>query len=209
MSKSAVVSAVGVVLSVVQGIMKETQKAGGGDEDFYLLSKPEGEDALRQIGQILTDLGKKVREICLLAVDYTRSLRDAVAAGRYDYVNENIKEDDFPAHEHEQGKKEVAFRLFHFNRYIESDEAIVEMDKQGFRPASLREMLVYREANSDLQRQFPIIALLSVWVDPISGRRSVPALWGSGLCLDDFGHRWSSHYRFLAVRKYQKKTLDS
>jgi hypothetical protein len=37
----------GVVLSVVQGIMKEANKAGGGDEDFYLLSKPEGEDALR------------------------------------------------------------------------------------------------------------------------------------------------------------------
>lgn len=205
MSKSAVVSAMGVVLSVVQGIMKETQKAGGGDEDFYRLSKPEGEDALRQIAQILVCLGRKVQEVCPLIVDYVRSLKDVITAGRYDFVNENITEENFPAHGHEQDKKEASFKLFHFNCDIESEEAIAEMDKQGFRPASLRELVSFGEVNPDLQRQFPIVALFSVWVRPISGIRCVPGLWSNSdrrlLRLDYFGSRWNSSYRFLAVRK--------
>ena len=152
------------------------------------------------------DLGKKVRDTLMLVVDYVCPLQDAIVAGNYDFVNESITAENFPPHEHERGKKPAFFKLFHFNRYIESKAAITEMDKQGYRPASLRELLAYGKENPELQRQFPIIALLSVWVDPSSGYRHVPVLWGNidkrSLRLDYFEDRWASNSRFLAVRKY-------
>jgi undecaprenyl-diphosphatase len=53
-------------------------------------------------------------------------------------------------------------KLFHFNRDISSEDAIAEMDKDGFRPATLAELLALGEAQPELQKQFPIIALSSV-----------------------------------------------
>ncbi len=110
-----------------------------------------------------------------LAVDYVRGLKEAIKAGHYDYVNENIDETNFPPGEDEEGEKEAKFRLFHFGRSLEFDDdlrkMVGKMIEEGFRAATLRELLAFGEANPELQRQFPIIALKARWLSPYRTER--------------------------------------
>jgi len=154
-------------------------------------------------------LKKKVSETLValvLLMDYDRTtLRDLITAGRYDVVNDDITEENFPAGKDEQGKKKVVFQLFHFDRVVESDYAIAEMDKDGYRPATLRELLVFGIAIPALHRQFPIIALDSVWINCLNHHYVVC------LCINSLGRslslslcypsRWDGDDRFLGVRK--------
>ncbi len=144
-------------------------------------------------------------DVIKLVVDYTRTLKQMIADGNYDWVNGNVTEENFPIAKELKGKKvEVSTKLFHFNRSISSKDAIAEMDKDGFRPATLEELLALGEKHPELQRQFPIVALDSVWSDP-DGNRFVPCLGVGGggreLLLHWFGLDWGARYRFLAVRK--------
>jgi len=103
----------------------------------------------------------------------------------------------------DQTPGEREFLVKHFDRKIESDEAIAEMDKLGYRPATHLEAYAFAKANPELQRQFWIVALGSFALD--SGGRSVALLsCTSGLCLlHDHWHdsRWSARSRFLFIRK--------
>lgn len=140
-----------------------------------------------------------------LSVDYSRTLQEMINAGNYAWANSDITEKNFPISPKMTGKKvEVSAKLFHFNREISSEDAISEMDKAGYRPATLAEMLALGEAQPDLQRQFPIIALSSVWRNA-NGGRYVPCLGGDDyerkLDLYWFGGGWSAYCRFFAVRK--------
>lgn len=77
------------------------------------------------------------------------------------------------------------------------------MRKAGFRPALIEDLLALGAEYPELQKQFPIVALGSVWQDP-GGRRRVPYLrWDGGgrdLDLYWFGDDWDERWRFAAVR---------
>lgn len=148
---------------------------------------------------------KLSEEDIMLVVDYSRTLQKMISAGNYDWTNSNIIAKNFPISPEMTGKKvEVSANIFHFNKEISSEDAISEMDKAGYRPATLAELLALGEAQPELQRQFPIIALGSVW-HRAAGRRYVPCLGvvgvKRGLPLHWFDRGWRAHYRFLAVRK--------
>ena len=90
-----------------------------------------------------------------------------------------------------------------FERSMTSEDAIVEMDKLGYRPATHLEAYAFAKANPDLQRQFWIVALGS---STVSGGRRWVAMLDSGsdgrfLGHDWFDREWSSVSRFLFVRK--------
>lgn len=140
-----------------------------------------------------------------LNVDYTKTIEQAIADGQYDWKNGDITSKNFPISPEMAGKKvEVATKLFHFNRDISSDDVISEMNKDGYRPATLMELLVMGFLFPELQRQFPIVAVGSVWRSAGDGR-DVPCLRvngsGRGLNLYWFDGGWGAHYRFLGVRK--------
>ncbi len=140
-----------------------------------------------------------------LAVDYTKTIEQAIADGHYDWKNSDINAKNFPISPEMTGKKaEVSANLFHFNRDISSEDAISEMDKTGYRPATLMELLVLGFLFPELQRQFSIVALGSVWHDA-DGYRLVPCLcaYGDGreLSLGWFDDGWGAPCRFLGVRK--------
>jgi hypothetical protein len=141
-----------------------------------------------------------------IAVDYSRSLEEMIAAGQYDSVNGNITPDHFPIRG--QGKQEVAVTLFNFNRDMESSDVVIaEMDKAGYRPAGIEELLALGESHPTLQREFPIIALGSCWQIPHDTISLVPELGLRGGITDRYlntvwlGNNWDDNYRFLAVRK--------
>lgn len=157
------------------------------------------EDAMTGLQNLVERLFKTVYSIM---VDYSQSLAKMVKAGNYDWVNSDINSKHFPLKG--KGKHKLEAVLFHFNRSIESDEAIAEMNKQDYHPATIEELLALGKKYPDLQKEFPIIALGSVWRGP-GGGRSVPCLDRGGserfLSLGWFGYGWDAHDRFLAVRK--------
>jgi hypothetical protein len=78
------------------------------------------------------------------------------------------------------------------------------MEKAGYRPARIEELLALGASQPELQKEFPIVALASVWRGP-GGDRRVPYLrWdvaGRRLDLSWFEYGWTGDYRFAAVRK--------
>ena len=126
------------------------------------------------------------------------TIKQLIKKCKFDWVNEFITDKNFP----DKSKPEPT-ELVHFNEYLSTEEVLKKIDEQGFRPATLRELLEFAIKNPDEQRKFPIAALGSSCV--VSGDRHVLYLYGNstgrGLGLYWFTSRWSSHYRFLVVRK--------
>ena len=150
---------------------------------------------------LVAGVGDAAQTAFPVPVDYAQSLDAMVRAGRYDYVDSDITEKHFPVM---SGPQNVSIELVHFDRVMSSDDVFSELDRKGFRPATLPEILSFGAKYPEKQREFPVVALGSVRRDG-SGSREVPYLWsgavGRGLSLDWLVGRWGSYYRFAAVRK--------
>lgn len=146
------------------------------------------------------------KNVYVLTVNYDRSVEDGVVAGKYDWTNSDTTSGHFPSNE--IGTKEVSVELVHFGRDMTTDEVLSKLDKTGLRPATLKELLALGEGHPDLQREFPIVALGSVWQDlwqdPF-GRRYCAYLHGlvskRSLSLTWVVSWWRGRCRFAAVRK--------
>ena len=135
-----------------------------------------------------------------LSVNYDLSVEAAVKAGKYDLTNENITSKNFPSIR--RGMANIDIILVHYNQYMESDEVIHDLDKGGLRlrPAELPELLAFGAKYSDIQRDFPIIALGSAWRDCLCASLDMSGSMRH-LALSRMGSRWSEICRFAAVRK--------
>lgn len=137
-----------------------------------------------------------------LSVNYGRSVEDGVKAGCYDWVNPNSTSRNFPTER--KDTSEVEMKLIHFHRNISTDQALHELDRMGYRSAELHELLAFGQNYSEVQRDFPVIALGSVWQDQ-GGCRCVPCLFRNDserrLDLLWVEGDWDEVCRFAAVRK--------
>ena len=133
-------------------------------------------------------------------VNYDRSIKDSVKAGKYDWTNDNITDANFPSKE--KGEREVEFGVFHFNKTMMSDDVIAKMKLEGFRPATMKEELAYGEKNPEEQRKYPLVALGSV--ASLVGSRQVGCLYesssGRRANLNYYVSVWRGRFRFLGVR---------
>jgi hypothetical protein len=137
-----------------------------------------------------------------------RSLEEMIEAGNFNYKDNNINTTNFPDPQEKELLNQVIklkVKIFDFKKDISSEDVLKELDKEGYRPATLTELLALAEIGPELQEQFPVIALGSVWrrsdVD-----RSVPCLrvrdsGGRSLDLYWFDDDWRVYCRFLAIRK--------
>lgn len=126
------------------------------------------------------------------------NLQKLLTTWKFSYINSDITPDNFPL----TPRKHGGYKLFHFDKYISTEDATKEMEKEGYAPATLLELLQWKDWNgSDW-----VVALGSA--TRIDGSLSVPSLdeFGSerGLRLDRSAVVWRAICRFLAVR-----TLDS
>lgn len=138
-----------------------------------------------------------------VVVDYTLSLEEAVKLGHYGSVDGNIYEKNFP--NNRSGKPFISIELLSFNRKISVDDVSKEIDKMGYRPADLRELLALGERYPNIQTEFPIVALGSVSKHSLAEKCYVPGLSSCGrrtlvLYFLEGGH-WEEIYRFAVVRK--------
>jgi len=167
------------------------------------ISISEAVERIKNKGQFIEPYSK-LEEI-ILTIDYNQSLKRMIALGRYDYKNIDIIEKNFPLPIELKNKKvTVSGKLFYFEKSISGEDAISEMEKVGYRPATLVELLALGVKYPEMQRQFPIIALGSIWRSANNCRYS-PYLYVSGrdreLNFDWFGASWSGFCRFLAICK--------
>lgn len=135
-----------------------------------------------QVIEIIKTTPIKARETVNLAeeivllVDYGKTIEQAIIAGNYYWVSRDLNDKNFPISSEMIGKKlEIRSKLFHFNRSVEPDEAIFEMNSFNYHPANLMEILALGSTYPDLQREFPIIALGSV-LSGLGRGRYVPYL---------------------------------
>lgn len=143
-----------------------------------------------------------------LEIYYTRPLHQAIVAGGYDVVNNDINSENFPTDSGGVETKAIhQGRLFCLHRGASAEEIIVEMDKEGYRPAILMELLVFGATNPGLQEIFLIIALGSTWKDNLGGyyfpclNSSRSGRSGRRLDLHLSVFIWMPKTRFLGVKK--------
>lgn len=139
-----------------------------------------------------------------VSVPYNGSstIKELVAAGAFDWKNDDITDKHFP--QEKTGAEDVEIELVHLDRDISTDDALVELDKRGLRPANPAELLAFGATFPEVQREFPFIALGQFWRDP-NGNRRVVFLDGSGslrrALLYWTGRDWHRFCRFAGVRK--------
>jgi len=172
-------------------------------------------DQIQQViesGDVLADavaavVEQKLRKLLKITkfpvrVNYGATVEDMVGRGKYDWSNNDITAGHFPTQRN--GEADLVIELVHFNRNISTDAALRELDKMGYRPAELHELLTLGEKYPDLQREFPIIALGSVcWGSHDSRNCAYLNRNGSKrkLNLNWIDNDWNDSCRFAVVRK--------
>lgn len=138
------------------------------------------------------------------------ALQRLISVGKYYRVNPVITDKNFLVPENFVLGTDP--KIFHFNRGITSEDVVKEMDKEGYCPAMIWDLLDYGAKNPEEQRDFPIVGLGSVG-GVSSGGRSVPYLCGGGsersLLLSLWDGDWGDDCRFLGVRKKVAQTSAS
>lgn len=129
-------------------------------------------------------------------------LSQLIASKKFDYVNSDITDNLFS----KPSSISSDYRLYHFNRYISSEDAIKEMAKDGFCPANAWELIQWPDWNEkDL-----VVALGSV--GEVVGGRGVPGLFGGdserSLYLSCWVGDWLDYCRFLGVRNSEISTSE-
>lgn len=201
--KSQVVSGFGFAMQLGAMMDEIRRTLGVSEEEFHVLGTPEGRPHLEKMiaGLKAPAIEPKAYLVHAVEVDYGLSLKQMIEAGRYGYVNDAITPDRFLIEG--GGKQTIEIVLSHFGEAIDSQEAIDRMDKEGYRPATIAELLALGAQYPDLQQKFPVVALGSC--AEVLGVRRVPDLDGwsgrRGLSLGWFGSRWHDSCCFASVRK--------
>lgn len=200
--KSLILSALMFVVDFFSALFKELKKRNVTEEQIF--------DAMKSKSNLIPQMAERFADIIagvakntdILHVLSNLSLSDRIARGKYDWMNSDITEKHFPTNILRD--YDVEYKLFHFDRSINSEDVLKAVEQEGFRPGTLAELLALGEAQSDLQKQFTIIALDSTWQSSV-GSCAVPVLGSDEgereLGLKCFWDDWDDDDRFLAVRK--------
>lgn len=135
------------------------------------------------------------------------TLTQAIKAAKFDWVNEDIE-----SYFSYRKPRNADYKLFDFDYEISSVDAVSHIEKEGYNPATVSELLAYAKDGWDGEDW--VVALGSVaefcLVRSVVGlnrhgaKRRVPFLGRGGadrsLGLRWWGSRWLRHDRFLAVR---------
>ncbi|OIO06933.1 hypothetical protein COX68_03480 [Candidatus Falkowbacteria bacterium CG_4_10_14_0_2_um_filter_41_15] len=163
---------------------------------FYLLA---GDVSAQTLKMIVDSTKYKI------SVDYTKTVKKMIAVGKYPWLDNSVNAQNFPLPAKLVGKiVTVSVRTCYFTGDVESDEAIKEINKKGYRLATLSELLAFGAAHSELQKQFSIVALGSVW-ERTEDSLFAPFLGlhegGRAIRLHSLSKDWHLGWRFLVVPK--------
>lgn len=134
-------------------------------------------------------------------VDYDVPFDQAVTVGEFNQVDLYLTAKRF-GQEAGTGKQQVVFKLFQFESGPKRSatplpEALSAIKQEGYRPATLRELLAFARANPEAQRHFRIASFGAIG----HGRSELiacPELWSEGDLPEDRTHRILTLYYFGA-----------
>jgi hypothetical protein len=86
-----------------------------------------------------------------VTVDYTRNLSQMIIAGNYKYVERTVCDAYFPQALLGPRKSKIEMAIVNYGTSMTRDGAINGMYENGFRPATLPELLAFGEAYPDFQ----------------------------------------------------------
>jgi hypothetical protein len=202
MAKSAVALGASIAASVWSKLGGKVKAKGGTEDAIHILDTQEGDALLDAVADLLVRAELKTRNRFAVTVDYGTPLDQMIAAGNYGYVNPNITSQNFPITG--TGVVETEIILAHFDRDIESDDAVRKLREMRLEPAGIEHATAFGTKYPDVQREYPIVFLRSVW-SFAGGGRGVPCLddWRAErvLVLGGWGGGWRGVYRFAAVRR--------
>lgn len=142
-------------------------------------------------------------EILKVTVDCDLTFDQMIAAGKYDWQNNNINETNFPFQG--RGKIIVDAYLTCFNRFMDYDEIPLALDSCGLKEGVLPVLLAVGKEHPNKQVEFPIVETGSIWPDlQRGGRRGVYLRRGNkerGLAFIWLDHGFPGYYRILAIKK--------
>ena len=110
-----------------------------------------------------------------VSVDYSMSLGQMIALGKYDWTNSEVSSKHFPVNRRGTAKADIV--LVQFDHAMKSEDVLRELDAQGLRPAELPELLAFGATYPEKQGEFPVVALGSVW-QRWDGYRGIAGLCG-------------------------------
>ncbi|MDQ1281733.1 MAG: hypothetical protein QG630_84 [Patescibacteria group bacterium] len=135
------------------------------------------------------------------------SFKERILAGNYSWINYLLTESDFPNKPIIVG--EWAFRLIHRNKNIEFEEAQRLCLCDGWQTARFEHLLALGEKFPEMQKEFPIVALGSLF--NIQGGSDVPILLSYKsqriLTLNSKHRNFGRDIHFLSVHKIFKSLI--
>lgn len=206
-SPVAIISGAGWLMQLALGLVKGLLSHGWDNERIHALVTDKGKmDMQRVIDALVNALAEPVAPviniatgICRFVVDFGKSLEEMITAGCYNSKNGFITTARFP--NSGWGTVVVDAKLFFCGRNITSDEIERELDRVGYRAATIVELLAFGASFPETPQKVPVVALGSV--TKFFGFRFVPFLHRKGarrgISLCWRGSNWYCH--FLAVRK--------
>jgi len=138
-----------------------------------------------------------------ITVDYNISIVDLARDFEIDHTvaETDIKDSNFVLFK--MDKKELKFKavLIHLKHEARISELRDYMKNKKLYPADIKQLLVFGKQNPDEWRKYDIVALGSVWTDPVaclySGIKRSRLFLGYAF----IGLLWDEHYSFLAIQK--------
>lgn len=125
-------------------------------------------------------------------------LQPLIKKFKLDWVDSDITDENFPQQDGDELTKE--YKLYHFDKEISSENAITEMEKDGYKPATARDLLNWKDWNGTGW----VVSLGSFWRN-LNGSRDVLVLNSDDsrrkLNLGRFEIDWNGNCRFLAVKQ--------
>lgn len=156
-----------------------------------------------ELSRLLVEaLNKFLTEVTyFITIDYSLNLAQMIAAGKYDYANPDITAAHFPISG--SGTVETETVLVHFGRSMNNEAVLAELERRNLEPAKIEEGLAFGAKHPDVQREFPVVCLGSVWQCHGLLYVAVLDLDGTGrrLALNDCDVRWAGDCRFAAHQR--------
>lgn len=148
---------------------------------------------------VTDDDGSRVLILGTHEIDYDTPLEEQVVACRFDYANQNITKEHFPRPK--DVKTSVKLFLFNLGCDATTEEWELAFKHHQLLATDRYQLLALSKRHPDMQREFPIIAHGSRWLD---GYLFVPVLGGNGrdrgLYLSRCDNGWRSGCWFLGAR---------
>lgn len=123
---------------------------------------------------VLSAMQREGRDVLVnYDLSHPEQIRRAKVHVSDDYENLLRKDPTEHLYFHPSGEFEQRIMFVHLGRFAEEHEVLVEMHKRNVRPTISPETLAYIAAHPDVQRQFPLVGLGSLWEEDEHGYQYV------------------------------------